>query len=566
MVFIDAVGIIVYGLLTLYLIRTRKEHLVFFGYYSFMVSWALVSCFYNDLGIYNLELSRYTETTFATARLAAFLIVFNLGFFVAARIVGRRPLARVDYTISRGSLRAGYFKIIVYAVIGLLITYIFYSFATEGIPVLSGLSRIDFFKQANPLERYLIIYAPLLAFLLGYYRRKRGMFSLHGVILAIFVMFAVAIGNKFSFLIILMVCYFAPIFARYIAANPQVKIFTRRRILGLTAIVAVLILFAFGTYIYAFKNVSYAYTILVNRVLAFQGQMWWAVDNDIARHGRYDSDHWVVELDNIFSPGDTGEGEVGMKYLMVQTLGPEKAYTIFDRGYLYTHTYPAILIATFPYAIAIIVEFFAGALFFVLLFYFYYSIVYGHAVRAVVTLLILMPYVSTLFSGNFATFLTPGIIIKALALIVMELGAHHLNRVPSIQPTCRPADHRIPFSACYSADRAAILACDSPLLHQRAFFDAESHRCSAVRRGNHQVAGPNDRRRNRSRPGCIRNPYSSGAIAPHGLKEYSHQVGGASVGTSLGAVHAPDIRSRRFSAQLVQYRPAVSAESNDGDS
>ncbi len=438
MVIVDAVSVIAYGLLTLYLIRTSKEHVVFFGYYSFMVSWALISCFYNDLGIYNLELSRYTETTYATASLAVFYIVFNLGFFAAARIIGRRPLARVDYSFSRGPLRAGYFKIITYTAIGLLITYIVYSFATEGIPVLSGLSRVDFFKRANPLERYLIIYAPLLAFLLGYYRRKRGIISFHGVILAVFVVFAIAIGNKFSFLIILMVCYFAPIFARFVAANPQLKIFTRRRILGLTAIVAVLILFAFGSYMYAFKNISYAYTILVNRVLAFQGQMWWAVDNDVARHGRYDRDHWVAEFDNIFSPGDTGEGNVGMKYLMVQTLGPEKAYGIFDRGYLYTHTYPAILIATFPYAIAIIVEFFAGALFFVLLFYFYYSIVYGHAVRAVVTLLILMPYVSTLFSGNFATFLTPGVFIKALALVVIELGAHQSNRATSIRPTILP--------------------------------------------------------------------------------------------------------------------------------
>jgi len=435
MVVVDAIGIIAFGLLTVYLIRRCKEHLVFFGYYSFMVSWALFSCFYNDFGIYNLELSRYTETSYATAHLAAFYIVFNVGFFLAARVIGRHPLARVDYSFSRGPLRAGYFKIIIYTGIGLLIAYIFYSFATEGIPVLSGLSRVDFFKRANPIERYVIIYAPLLAFLLGYYRRKRGIVSLHGAILAFFVIFAIAIGNKFSFLIILMVCYFAPIFARYIASNPQFEVFTRRRILSLTAIVAVLLLFAFGSYIYAFKNLSYAYTILVNRVLAFQGQMWWAVDNDIARQGRYDRDHWVTEIDNLLSPAGTGEGEVGMKYLMVQTLGPAKAYDIFDRGYLYTHTYPAILIATFPYPVAIIVEFFAGVFFFILLFYFYYSIVYGHAIRSVVTLLILMPYVSTLFSGNFATFLTPGIFIKALILIAMEMGAHRLNRVPSLRPT-----------------------------------------------------------------------------------------------------------------------------------
>ena len=433
MVIINAICIIAYGLLTLYLIRTYKEHLVFFGYYSFMISWALISCFYNDLGIYNLELSRYTETTYATARLAAFYIVFNLGFLSAARIIGTRPLAQVDYSFSRGPLRTGYFKLIIYTAVGLLITYIVYSFATDGVPVLSGISRIDFFNRANVLERYLIIYAPLLAFLLGYYRRKRGIVSLHGLILVMFVLFAIAIGNKFSFLIIIMVCYFAPIFARYITAQPHLRLFARRRVLGLTAVVIALLLFAFGSYFYTSRNFSYAYTILVNRVLAFQGQMWWAVDNDVARDGRYDRDHWVIEFDNAFSPGNTGEGDVGMKYLMVKTLGPERAFAIFDRGYLYTHTYPAILIATLPYSIAVIVQFFTGALFFVILFYFYYSIRYRHAIRAIIALLILMPYVSTLFSGNFATFLTPGILVKTLALILMELGAHYANRVPHTQ-------------------------------------------------------------------------------------------------------------------------------------
>jgi hypothetical protein len=435
MVVVNAIGVIVCGFLTLYLIQRYKEHLVFFGYYSFMVSWALISCFYNDLGIYNLELSRYTEMTYATATLAAFYIVFNVGFLAAARLIGNRPLAKVDYSFSRGPIRAGYFKFLIYTGVGLLIIYIVYSFAIEGIPVLSGLTRVDFVNRANVLERYLLLYAPLLAFLLGYYRRKRGIISLHGAILAVFIIFAIAIGNKFSFLIILMVCYFAPIFARYIAANPQMKIFTRRRVVSLTAIITVLLLFAFGSYLYVFKNASYAYTILVNRVLAFQGQMWWAIDNDIARYGRYDRDHWVVELDNIVSPSHTGEGEAGMKYLMVKTLGPEKAYAIFDRGFLYTHAYPAILIATFPYPIAIAIEFLAGALFFVLLFYFYYSIVYGHTIRAVVTILILMPYVSTLFSGNFATFLTPGVLVKALVLILLELGSQYAARVPHSQPS-----------------------------------------------------------------------------------------------------------------------------------
>jgi len=429
MVLVNALGVIAYLLSTLYLLRTRREHLVFFGYVSFMLSWTLISCFYNDLGVYNIELFRYTETTHATAKLAAFYIIFNLGFYLAAKLSGGRPLARVDYSFSRQPLRAGYFKLIAYILVSMVVIYIVYSFATEGIPALSGLTRIDFFKQANILERYLIIYAPLLAFLLGYYRRKRGNLSTHGFILTLFVVFAVAVGNKFSFLIILMVSYFAPIYAGYFATHPDLRLFTKRRLAISAIVLLILLLLAFGSYLYAYDSVTYACTILVNRVLVFQGEMWWAVDHDISASGRYDRDHWAAEIDNIFTPGDTGEGEVGMKYVMVKTLGPETAYAIFDRGYLYTHTYPAILIATFPYGVAVVLQFFAGLGFFVILYYFHHSLVYRHALRAILALLILMPYVSTLYSGNFGTFLTFGMLIKIAALIVMELGAYRTNAV-----------------------------------------------------------------------------------------------------------------------------------------
>ena len=407
---------------TWYLLRTCKEHAVYLGYFAFMTSWALISCFYNDLGIYNIELVRWTESTYATAKLSAFYLGFNLGVLFMARLLRNRPFARIDYAFSLQTLRLGYFKLAAYAATGAAVLYIIYSFAAEGIPVLSGLTRIDFFKQANPLERYLIIYAPLIAFVLGYYRKKRGLLSVNGVILAAFVIFAVMIGNKFSFLLILVTAYFAPVYVKYLADHPEARLFTKRRLIRLLAAVCALLLLAFGSYLYVFKNVSHAYTILVNRVLAFQGQMWWAVDHDVSTNGRYDRDHWRVEIDNILAPEETEAGRVGMKYLMVKTLGPERAYAIFEGGYLYTHTYPAILIAGAPYPAALLIQFFAGAIFLIMLYYFYYSLRYRHAIRAGMILLILMPYISVLFSGNFATFFTLGTVIKIVLLCLLELG------------------------------------------------------------------------------------------------------------------------------------------------
>jgi len=423
MVIFNAAAVIVYLLFAGYLLRTNKEHLVLFGYFTFMSAWALVSCFYNDLGIFNLELFRFTETTSATARLAGFYIVFNLGFLFMARLLSRRHLSRIDYAFSTHPLQLGHFKFAAYASITLIGLYLIYTFITDGIPLFTGVNRLEYFEQAGALERRLIIYASPIAFLLGYYRRKSGLFSTNGLIISAFILFAILVGNKFSLLITLLVAYFTPVYIRYLADHRDQRLFTGRRILGLMAVIGILIMLAFGAYYHVLKNSSHAYNLLVNRIFAFQGQMWWAVDNDVSAGGRYDKDHWRVELDNILSPGDTREGEAGMKYLMVKVLGADKAYDIFEAGYLYTHTYPAILIATFPPAVAIFIQFLAGMIFFAILYYLYYSIIYYHTVRAFITLLIVVPYLGTLFSGNFATFLTFGMIIKFAVLILLELGA-----------------------------------------------------------------------------------------------------------------------------------------------
>jgi hypothetical protein len=430
MISINALAVIAYLLTAGYLLRTYREHLVLFGYFSFMSAWALISCFYNDLGIYNYELSRFTETTYGTARLAGFYIVFNLGFLFMARLLARHPLARVDYHFSRETLRLGHIKLSIYAAIFLIAAYLIYTLATEGIPIFSGVNRLQYFEQAGALERRLIIYVSPIAFLLGYFRRRRGRLSVNGLIIAAFILFAILVGNKFSLLVTMLISYFTPVSIRYVNEHRGRPLFTRRRLSALAGAVLFFILLSFVAYFHVLNDASQAYHLLVNRIFAFQGQMWWAVDHDISAHGRYDSEHWLVEMDNVLAPRQTPEGQVGMKYLMVKVLGPERAFGIFSRGYLFTHTYPAILIATFPAGVAIFIQFLAGMIFLMILYYLYYSVIYRHAVRALITILVVIPYLGMIFSGNFATFMTLGMLVKIAVLILIELGA---------PPQARPA-------------------------------------------------------------------------------------------------------------------------------
>jgi hypothetical protein len=178
----------------------------------------------------------------------------------------------------------------------------------------------------------------------------------------------------------------------------------------------------FFSYVRAHGDRELALEFMFNRIFALQGQMWWAVDNDVQNDGRYDEDHWKAEYDRIVSPGDLGNEEVGLRYLMIKVLGPEKAYAIIDGGYLYTGTYPAILIATFPYGVALLAQLLAGILFFVVLHYLYYSIIYRHLMRSAVAFLILLPFLVTLFVGSLATIFTLGLILKLGLLALFEIG------------------------------------------------------------------------------------------------------------------------------------------------
>ena len=135
-------------------------------------------------------------------------------------------------------------------------------------------------------------------------------------------------------------------------------------------------------------------------------------------------EHWQDELHGIIEPGDTPIGAVGLPYLMVEVLGQERAYALFEGGYLFTSAWPAILVATMPYGFAFVVQFVAGMLLFVILYYFYYSVSYRHTVRALIALTVVFPFITMLSSGYLANFFTVGMAVKLVTLIVLELGLH----------------------------------------------------------------------------------------------------------------------------------------------
>ena len=417
------------------ILRRFPRYLILFGMVSLMQAWSLISCFYNDLGFYNFELFRYTETTYATSHLALFYLVFNLGFAIAARVLRDRPLARRSYGLKDVAPNLGALKTLVYAGIGLVAAYVFYNMATNGIPALMGIDRNSYLSEASLLDRLLLVWGGTVAFVLGLTSRRRGRFSINGIILALLIVYALMVGHKFSFISQLLWMYATPVFARWVASHPDWKPRLGRYVVRGFVVTAVFLGLAYAVYAKQLANVEGAQSLLFGRVMAFQGEVWWAADNAVAEAGGHDKRHWEDELDKIIDPQHTPLETVGMRYLMIRILGGEKAFPIFDHGYLYTMAYPAILIVTFPYALALLLQCLAGVLLLLLLYYLHWSLVYRHNLRAIVTFLVVLPLAATLSTGNFFVFFTLGILLKVLLLSVAE----------SLPPP-RAAENRTPLA------------------------------------------------------------------------------------------------------------------------
>jgi hypothetical protein len=59
-IWLNALAALAYLASAVYILRRYTKYAVLFGSLTSMQVWALISCFYNDLGVYNFELFRLT--------------------------------------------------------------------------------------------------------------------------------------------------------------------------------------------------------------------------------------------------------------------------------------------------------------------------------------------------------------------------------------------------------------------------------------------------------------------------------------------------------------------------
>jgi hypothetical protein len=421
MLALNLITVFLYVMNSLYLIKKYPRNAILFGYVFFFQGWSIISSYYNDLGFYNSELFVYTETSYATARLALFYIVFNLGFWLTGLMIGKRSTPKIRYNFPNDSIFFFPSKEIIKAIYIISFCYLIYSFTTNGIPVLGSWDRVYIYNSLDELQKNFLSYGFILIFIIGFLRGINKYVYINDFLLVGFLLYLVSIGNKFSVLLEFSIIYVTPIWIIFISKASKTFSFPKNLFFLIFAGIFLVIIIALFHYSEGFTNFEAGKQLLIDRIFSLQGHLWWAVDNQVSNSGTYDPEHWVFELRAILTPGSISEDLLGMKYLMSNIISQEEMAKLIERGYLYTMAYPAILIASGPYWVGLLFQLFAGAFLFAILSYLANCVCYGRIFPAVIALTIVFPFTSLLGSGVFSTFFRFGILIKFILLAYLEL-------------------------------------------------------------------------------------------------------------------------------------------------
>ena len=292
--------------------------------------------------------------------------------------------------------------------------------------MLKNIDRLEFSDSQDGAGVILNAYTFLFAFMLGCIQILNGSHWRANLLLTMLLFYYIGVGHKFSAIIDIITLYLVPILTWRWYVQPQVRVFSKKILTWVAIALTVILTITFYQYDSRFERS--AFSLIFDRIFSMQGHVWWATDYDVMSSGRYDSFHWLKELASVFSPSSVGENDFGMRYLMLSILG-DIAFKIMDSGYLYTMAYPAILIASVPYTLALIFQYLAGFIFFCLSFIIYRKIVRRQFFRAALVLSILNPYIGILFSGVFLTFFTVGIVAKIFIFLLIDF------LIPMLRPS-----------------------------------------------------------------------------------------------------------------------------------
>lgn len=295
--------------------------------YIFACLWVTASLFYIEGGAYMSEIREFGYPSGATSA-----YIFSALFFFAIAFLSFNVVQRIKMHNSKIIYRLGGYSFPpqrIYKIIATALypTLLFLAIFTSA-PLLSGLDRNIFWSShAIGIQRILFNQLPLVAFLAGFVAiKKEDGLTLKEIAKHLIPIYFLQIvyGETFTAIFTATVFFLIPICSE----NRGIALIYKNKTKILVAIfsaAAALLSFKFlGSYVAGIGSGS---AVMINRVLALQGQVWWA----------------------IFTFGDqlSNNGYEGIKLLMYK-ISPADVFDAYSsQGVNFTMGYPAILLTEF---------------------------------------------------------------------------------------------------------------------------------------------------------------------------------------------------------------------------
>lgn len=307
--------------------------------YIFACLWVTASLFYIEAGAYMSEIREFGYASGATGAYILSMLFFFMIAFVSFTIAQTINIHNTDTRYRIGDYKLPPSRIYTIVKITLYPSLLILAFLTNA-PLISGLDRNVFWSSnAIGLQRILFNQLPLIAFIGGYIAiKKENGITLKEILKHLLPVFLLQIiyGETFTGIFTATVFFLIPICSE----KRGIETIKNNKFTILIAIIsaaAALLAFKFlGKYV---DGIGSGTELMINRVLALQGQVWWA----------------IYTFGDQLSSGDYE----GIRLLMYK-ISPADVFNAYStQGVNFTMGYPAILISEFDRSWLLIHTFFA---------------------------------------------------------------------------------------------------------------------------------------------------------------------------------------------------------------
>jgi len=338
------VSFITFSLFMLYLLLRWPMFFFIILFFSFSQYTSIISNIYLESGAYALEVRMETYATGATLRLVTIDFIFILiAFYIFILFDYFFNAYKNTYNEYRSLLQMErvIFSFILAITMVMLINGVLHPF-----PLLSHMQRfaywdsIPFGNWLSKLLYFLSYTSVVLAFYLEKYRSNRRIRRSISYLSLFLVMLAILYANKFSwlsnFFMMWLLGYSA---AKYLYGRKIPITSILKKVLILLPFLLALVVFSYS-FIHGYSG-SDLKEMLIARIFALQGQMWWAIDHEVL------STSMLGSFQDIYTKYQDRPSGI---FMLMEQVAPNSVFeNFYERKIPFTMAYPAITLYSLGY-------------------------------------------------------------------------------------------------------------------------------------------------------------------------------------------------------------------------